>query len=283
MSNDNLDRLFEQKLSGHQVAPPPAAWNKLETRLQKERKPFWLWSRIAAALLLLAVCGWLVISLVNDSTTSGPNEIAEQNQVTQPSAPIASDQENAMASKQEDQPVGEAEQNDEPILETNDNKIKTAPLANDPEIAPSNSKPTLENKSDSQLLATQTPKPELVGKTIETNQDVAIVSEEHEEPPIAEETTLALAEVTEDTAIENAATEETKRAPVRITYKRSSTPAQQTLLADNNETKETTGIGRAWQKAKNIKNNELSIGKLRAAKDNLLAFRGDKNKQSKSN
>ncbi|MGI9541724.1 MAG: hypothetical protein ACR2MX_00615 [Cyclobacteriaceae bacterium] len=282
MSNDNLDRLFEQKLSGHKIAPSAGAWNKLESRLQKKRKPFWLWSRMAAALLLLALFGWLVIGLV-DNPSSGPNQVAEQDQISQPSTPEASAVENTVTSKPEGQPDGEVEQNNE-ILETTDHKISSVPLASQSEVQPSKStNPVLEDKTRGQLLAEQESKPQEVEATLEADPNIAHTIEEKEEVLKQDETTLPMAAVTENSTVENVTAEKRKRTPIKITYKRSSGSSEQALLADDSETKKPTRIEKVWQKAKAIKADDLSIGKLRAAKDGLLAFRGDKNKQSKSN
>ena len=284
MSDENLDRLFEQKLSGHKIAPSAGAWNNLEGRLQKKRKPFWLWSRIAAALLLLAICGWLVISLV-DKKASGPTEVAEQDQQTQPRTPEASAVQNPVTSKLENQPTGEDEQNNESTLKTADRKVKSAPpLASQSALQPSkNSRPVSVDKAQEQLLANQETKTQEDEETHESTTNVVFTVEEKEEDLKQNETVLAIGTLPENSSVENVTTEERKRMPIKITYKRSSGSSEQALLANDTDTKKPTGIKKVWQKAKGIKADDLSIGKIRAAKDGLLAFKGDKNKQSKSN
>jgi len=49
-----LDRLFKEKLENHQVPPSDAAWSKVESSLDKERKGI-IWFRAAAAIVLLGM------------------------------------------------------------------------------------------------------------------------------------------------------------------------------------------------------------------------------------
>lgn len=49
----DIDHLFREKLGDHSVQPSPMAWEKLESRLARNKKGMALWMRIAASLLLL--------------------------------------------------------------------------------------------------------------------------------------------------------------------------------------------------------------------------------------
>lgn len=62
-SDEELDRVFREKLENHEASPRPAAWDKLEAQLDAAKQPkksFW-WA-IAAAMPLLLGLGYLIWS-----------------------------------------------------------------------------------------------------------------------------------------------------------------------------------------------------------------------------
>jgi hypothetical protein len=77
---NDIDRLFQEKLTGHSVQPSAVAWDKLEARLsQKKRAPV-LWIRIAAAILLiggLSALIWLGV----ENTRQELDHLADQEPV----------------------------------------------------------------------------------------------------------------------------------------------------------------------------------------------------------
>lgn len=75
--NQDIDRLFRDKLGGHLAQPSPLAWNQLENRLSRTKKGAALWMRIAASLLLLgglAALLWLSV----ENAQKKPVILAEQ-------------------------------------------------------------------------------------------------------------------------------------------------------------------------------------------------------------
>lgn len=60
------DKLFRQKLQNHYLQAPPAAWDKIEARLNKRRGK-WIWAA-AAALLLITVASVLLRNLHEPSS-----------------------------------------------------------------------------------------------------------------------------------------------------------------------------------------------------------------------
>ena len=62
-SDEELDRVFREKLENHEASPRPAAWDKLEAQLDAAKQPkksYW-WA-IAAAMPLLLGLGYLIWS-----------------------------------------------------------------------------------------------------------------------------------------------------------------------------------------------------------------------------
>lgn len=58
MENHKIDRLFQDKLSRHEVDPSPQAWEAINAELKKDNKPFF-WLSIAASVAILATVGFL--------------------------------------------------------------------------------------------------------------------------------------------------------------------------------------------------------------------------------
>ena len=64
-SDEELDRVFREKLENHQESPSPAAWDKLEAQLDAAKQPKKSsWWAIAAAMPLLLGLGYLIWSQV---------------------------------------------------------------------------------------------------------------------------------------------------------------------------------------------------------------------------
>ena len=62
-SDEELDRVFREKLENHQESPNPAAWDKLEAQLDAAKQPKKSsWWAIAAAMPLLLGLGYLIWS-----------------------------------------------------------------------------------------------------------------------------------------------------------------------------------------------------------------------------
>ncbi|MHA7130820.1 hypothetical protein [Algoriphagus namhaensis] len=77
-----LDKLFEEKLSQHQVKPSQLAWERLESQLpKKQKKPLTYWWAAAAAGILLFVT--FSLFQTSDQTDSPSELVAEKTEVTQ--------------------------------------------------------------------------------------------------------------------------------------------------------------------------------------------------------
>ncbi len=57
MDQQNIDRLFREKLHGNEVKPTPNAWTEVEKQLGNKRKPFYYW---IAASTVLFVISWVL-------------------------------------------------------------------------------------------------------------------------------------------------------------------------------------------------------------------------------
>jgi len=74
----NIDQLFNERFANHQKAPPSHVWNKIQARLEKEKKDrvIAIWWRTAGVAASLA----LIISLAGLLDTTQSNVVVEQQQ-----------------------------------------------------------------------------------------------------------------------------------------------------------------------------------------------------------
>jgi hypothetical protein len=88
--NQDIDRLFRDRLADHSVQPSPLAWDKLEGRLSQSKKAGVPWMRIAASFLLMggvAVLMWLSVPTAPEE----PDIVADQQpvqEITPKEAPV---------------------------------------------------------------------------------------------------------------------------------------------------------------------------------------------------
>lgn len=111
--NQDIDRLFRDKLAGHSVQPSPQAWGKLESRLSQNKKAGVPWMRIAASFFLIgsvAVLMWLSVP----TAPKEPDTVTDQ------------------------QPVPEIIPGEAPVMHktpaVEENKEKAPPLAKKPNL-----------------------------------------------------------------------------------------------------------------------------------------------------
>ena len=67
MEDKKIDDLFKNQLKNLEVSPNKKVWNSIETKLKKKKRrvfPFWLFSGAAAAILVLGLFFYPLISFV---------------------------------------------------------------------------------------------------------------------------------------------------------------------------------------------------------------------------
>ena len=167
-TNEQFDRVFQEKLEGHQEKPSALAWERLESQLPKNSKSGWgVWWAIAAsvsALLMVAYVYW---------PTSG--EMADENLVAQT--------EEILDSAKEQTESGETESLESPIGDS----------AEIVQEAPANSQ-VLDQKPSNQKPAKQ---PESKSKPNSPKQETKIQSLIAEAQPIHEKVESQVTEVPE--------------------------------------------------------------------------------------
>ena len=70
MKGNKTDNLFRNKLKGHTIAPPPTAWDKIESQLPNPSKKG-IYFGIAAAMLVILTFSWIILSNRNSGEIVG--------------------------------------------------------------------------------------------------------------------------------------------------------------------------------------------------------------------
>ncbi len=109
-SDEELDRVFREKLGNHEASPSPAAWDKLEAQLDAAKQPKKSsWWAIAAAMPLLLGLGYLIWSQAPQPEQE--NSVATIEEVLE--VPLAPE-----STPKVETEVSEEEQYQNPIFET---------------------------------------------------------------------------------------------------------------------------------------------------------------------
>jgi hypothetical protein len=242
---NNLDQLFRDKLSTHQKTPAPAAWEKLESRLDKKRRstyPWWI--GIAATVSLLIIGGLLIYK--GNFITSNEGQLANQNQISNVDNSIAS--------------------NETPIIN------ETIPVHHNEEHIPEIEAITIkENTVSTKLIAKSTGRTE-TKFTIEVPQiDTKILEFEpaDQDPMLAQNSEKLHQQI-------NSSLEETQKYQVVIIYKPS--VDQKVIFGTDEEEEEVekSKLKKFFNKA------DISLAKLRDAKEDLFAIDFSLNNKNKN-
>ncbi|KEO75139.1 hypothetical protein [Anditalea andensis] len=59
-SNKNIDKQFRDQLENHEIKPSGLAWERLEKKLDQNKKPAYPWMKVAASVMLLLTMGSLI-------------------------------------------------------------------------------------------------------------------------------------------------------------------------------------------------------------------------------
>ncbi|HSJ68884.1 MAG TPA: hypothetical protein VK921_14465 [Anditalea sp.] len=59
-TDKNIDKYFKDQLENYEVKPSGLAWERLENKLDKNKKPAYPWMKIAASIMLLLTMGSLI-------------------------------------------------------------------------------------------------------------------------------------------------------------------------------------------------------------------------------
>lgn len=253
--NQQPDKLFRDRLESFSRPAPANAWDKIEAGLDKKNNTGGMWWKVAASLLVLVVAGYILWTVLHNSTT--PSQQLVNTTKPQPAQSIP--QKNTEQIPAHDTtPKADADIYTEPA---------TQPIEKTAAKAINKYK-----KEPQQIIATQSvddaaTQPQLVAETttpvpaiaIEETPDVAVTQHERVVATQQSITLVFSADETDNYLNKNLSPEATDEEQKTSTFKR--------LL----------------KKAQDLKNNQDPVGELRQKKNEILAlnFKNEKRGQNK--
>lgn len=263
MSNKELDSLFKSKLENLEKTPSADAWSKIQAQSQ-QKKPVWLWMRVAAAILLLLVSGIVVWNFTRNKMPTNDTLVAND---TKPESTINEDTIIAnsveQSAKVEQSALVDPQTEDKTQvkkIESNSkqhNKVK-------PQLAENNNAMAQKNTAEEPL-------PE-VNEIIEKSSTETLIAENDKSD----------ATIENETASEQQATEGTTLVFNIEDFKKVEVAANASETESNTETDEPKkGINKVLNLMKELK-SDAGIGDLREAKNEIFAFNFKKEKDDDS-
>ena len=276
MNDRGLDRLFRERLQDFQTAPSGATWNKLETKLASRKKALW-WKLIpvAAALALIALSVYVITVWNVDSSVNNLGEISgtstettSENSQTSQNQNLTTETEMTSGASEEE-PLEAGSQNQGTIAEDLTQDVTKDETENIPQLVTvDQANNTSPNPAQKEVFVNENPQEE----------SGSALDEISSEPNSQKEPEGKLAEDYQS------GQESPNRPKVTITYKKAPSPPEPTLALMDNPEEKSSRAQKIWRKAQALKSAELDLGKLRAAKNQLLVFnKKNKDKQTKSN
>jgi hypothetical protein len=242
------DKLFKTKLQHYQRPAPADAWGRIESGLSKKNNK-WLWLKIAASLILIAVVSAAIISVINDDSANEITATKESADTLSPESKIDS----TTNTPGEPDEVASSE-----TTEREDNVR--------PEIT--KSKVTI-TESDKQH-ETET----LTEDDFEQNELMGM----QEQP---EEKNLSSVEA--ETVVVHDTTVKTFKLVIEADEVNEKYLTKRTVAQATSEEDSSSGIKKLLDKANDLKHNQDPFGDLRHMKDEILALNFQTNKKQEQN
>lgn len=254
MKDNRIDKLFQEKLSSLEKAPPPMAWDKINDQLHNRKAPL-LWWHKAAIVAILCLSGTLIFTLTNRPANKQNAEsvIMKNEGQVQPNKQEGNNPSQAnMATLDYNDISTEAHAIGEENVES------ITPIKYRNRVAQAEKNPITRLHSDEQkTLANQ-------GQDIEP---IELTHNFDSKPKVEIEEMELIAEAK-------------KVLPVTIEFKAGEKIPEESTLAHT--PKSASPLRKLTEKLKEIKYTEIDLAQLRQAKDDLLAFDSNRNSNKTS-
>jgi hypothetical protein len=86
-TDKNIDKYFRDQLENHEIKPSGLAWERLESKLDQNKKPAYPWMKVAASVMLLLTMGsliWLSIDFTKSQVELPVAQVEEKPEATEP-------------------------------------------------------------------------------------------------------------------------------------------------------------------------------------------------------
>jgi hypothetical protein len=258
--NQQPDKLFRDRLESFSRPAPASAWDKIEAGLDKKNNTGGIWWKVAASLLILVVAGYILWTVLHNSTVPSQQLVKTDKQQPQPSIPQKNKEgvpahdsirkaNTHLYTESVTKPIKKTEASKADEYKQQPQQTKTRPV-DDAAIQPG-------------LVAeTVMPQPhaeEIPAIAIEETPDVAATQHERVVATQQSITLVFSADETDNYLNKNLSSEATDEEQKPSTFKK--------LL----------------KKAQDLKNNQDPVGELRQKKNEILAlnFKNEKRGQNK--
>ena len=256
MTKHKIDDLFKQKLVGHESQPSPAAWSKLESQLNKDKKKgVVFWVGMAASIALLITFGWLMLS--EESPLDQPTIAVSDPIVPEVIIDTVQSTKDMILPKED-------VQNDH--LKNEDKEV----INHTPQASPSIKKSPVKKKKKKKTPVF------LIQQESNFAQNTTDVDKE-QAPKTEELNTADIADASlKNTELVASNTTPEEKGSVKLVYTLKPVIAHRSIEVSEEpeeEKKKASPFKKAFAFAKGIKENPAGIGSLREAKNDLLSLK----------
>jgi hypothetical protein len=257
--NQQPDKLFRDKLESFSRPAPASAWDKIEAGLDKKNNTRGIVWKVAASLLLLAVAGYILWSVLHNTTAPSQQLVNTDKQQPKQSIP----QKNT-----ERTPAAESAQKTDTAIYT---EPATQSVRKTETKAIDKNKKEPQQAIESQPFDDATTQPQLVAETT--------MPPAEEVPAIAIEETPAVAVTQHERVV---ATQQS----ITLVFSADETDnyLNKNLSSEaTDEEQKPSTFKKLLKKAQDLKNNQDPVGELRQKKNEILAlnFKNEKRGQNK--
>jgi hypothetical protein len=244
--NQQPDKLFREKLEGHQKPAPASAWEKIAAS-QSKKNDKWLWLKIAASISFVAAAAYL--SWPEDK----PQDLSHASKNT------PAEEKTTSAEKSEDVKTE--------ILQPSEASDNSS--SNIAKGEKTTSRKVMSKKAIQKTTEEEVTKEEIVPTPVETNELIATVETIDEAP--TDETPVAM---------------ETEPQNITLVYSAKDVEEyldKKSLAEATSDNKKSSTLKKLLKKAEDLTNNQDPFGELRQKKNEILALNFKNEKQRGQN
>jgi len=245
MSDQDLDKLFKNKLEDHSEEPSAHTWDRIRSSVKEERG--YPWMKIAAAVIVICLAGFLVWFAIPDqpaANLSDNKKTLPDTIVDAPESNITSSESEAQGTIQEDAPP--VVQKDNALAETTENEQPKKAEKNQPK----------------EVIETPMPDKPV---SVEKAEVKDLIAQNEVKEPVFEKSTPQKTQVSGQTlAFSSDDFDQAERVAAQV----------------SNKEEEEEGLKKVWSLLKQVKEPEAGFGELRELKNNILAFGNTKEKKA---
>jgi len=269
MSNKELDNLFKSKLEKINKKPGSDAWNKISTQIESDEGKGFPFMKIAAAILLLITFSFAIKYAVDSTSNITSPTIADNTKNTE----TKKEQSNAITESETETNTDESEElAAAKNVEEGQKQNQDTGAATNKVLKNSTAKEKVEKSTEGEKIDTNS-SPVLI-ESIDKNETITQLTEENNLPEATIETQVASNNQQPETKRDNS-TQKGKTIELDLS------DFEKTAVAQNKPGEAKKDSAKGFKKILNIM-DEVGIGDLRKAKNELFALNSKKDRNANS-